>query len=67
MTAIQIDVRRDNLQELDLGVTVTVGFSAPGCECTIRPSGPSWTWGKRLVDAKKNANNTSANALLYLR
>ena len=30
MTAIQIDVRRDNLQELDLGVTVIVGFSAPG-------------------------------------
>jgi len=42
-------------------------FPLQGCECTIRPSGPSWTWGNRLVDAKKNANNTSANALLYLR
>ena len=29
MTAIQIDVGRDNLQELDLRGAVAVGFSAP--------------------------------------
>lgn len=35
------------------------GFALQGCECTILPSGPSWTWKKKLVDAKKNANSTN--------
>lgn len=37
-------------------------FALHGWECTILPASPSWTWVKRLVDAKKNANNSSDSA-----